>query len=123
MSIALDSCAIVENFDGHPAADLKGMSVSTYNKRLGQWQQTWVDNQGGYLDFVGGMRNDSMILSRETILNGEPRWQRMVWHNITSNELVWNWEMSIDSGKTWTLLWELKYARKVTRKVDGSMYH
>ena len=111
ISIALDSCVIVEDFDGYPAAELKGMSVSTYNKRLGRWQQTWVDNQGGYLDFVGGMSNDSMILARETVVNGRPRLQRMVFYDITENSLTWNWEMSTDSGKSWTLLWELKYAR------------
>lgn len=49
----LGGCVILENFDGTPSITLKGMSVSTFNARSGKWEQTWVDNQGGYLDFTG----------------------------------------------------------------------
>ena len=31
----------------------------------GKWKQTWVDNEGGYLDFVGESKDGQMILSRE----------------------------------------------------------
>ena len=109
---ALNDCVITENFDGTPAIPLKGMSVSTFNARLNKWQQTWVDNQGGYLDFVGEYRDGQMVLQRKATVGGKEILQRMVWHNITKDQLDWNWERSDDDGKTWKIVWQINYTRK-----------
>ncbi|KAA3597988.1 MAG: hypothetical protein DWQ06_12880 [Calditrichaeota bacterium] len=109
----LGSCVIQENFDGLESTPLKGISVSTYNKNLKKWQQTWVDNSGAYLDFVGEFADGKMILAREfTGKEGKKIMQRMVWFNITKNTLNWNWERSLDEGKTWKPLWQIHYTRK-----------
>ncbi len=62
---ALGGCVVLENFTDLDAGrqPLVGMSVSTYVPRESCWKQTWVDNQGGYLDFKGGMTDDGMILN------------------------------------------------------------
>jgi hypothetical protein len=96
----LDGCVIQEEFDGTPSISLKGMSISTYNSAFGKWQQTWVDNSGGYLDFVGGFADGKMTLSREATIDGKPVRQRMVFYNIQPDELDWNWERSDDGGQT-----------------------
>ncbi|MCC7446915.1 MAG: DUF1579 family protein [Anaerolineae bacterium] len=111
----LDDRVILENFDGEQATPLRGMSVSTYNRALGKWQQTWVDNQGSYLDFVGELQDGRMILMRHAALNGRPIMQRMVWYNITPDELDWNWERSEDAGATWSLQWHIHYHRKAAQ--------
>jgi hypothetical protein len=109
----LDSCVIQENFVDLAPNSLRGMSFSVYNKRLGKWQQTWVDNQGGYLDFVGEFKDGKMILSRQaTTKEGKEIIQRMVWHNIAKDQLDWNWEASEDGGKTWKVNWQIHYTRK-----------
>jgi hypothetical protein len=108
----LDSCVILENFDGAPSMNFRGWSVSTYDAAAGKWKQTWVDNQGSYLDFVGGFQDGKMTLSRKTTVEGKPALQRMVFYNITGNELDWNWERSLDDGKTWELRWQIHYRRK-----------
>jgi len=108
----LDGCVILENFDGAPSIDLRGMSVTAYNPALEKWQQTWVDNQGNYFDFVGGYLDGRMILSRDTVIEGREVTQRMVWYNIRGDELDWNWERSHDGGKTWELLWHIHYRRR-----------
>ena len=93
----LGSCVIEENFDGNPGTPLIGKSHSVYSIQHGKWFQTWVDNNGSYLDFSGGMADDKMILSRTVNLpDGTSFMQRMVWHNITENEFDWNWERSDD---------------------------
>src|SRR5579859_2093331 len=51
---------------------LRGMSVSTFVTRAGKWKQIWVDNKGGYLDFVGECKDGKMILSREA---DAPEWR------------------------------------------------
>jgi hypothetical protein len=109
----LGGCTIAENFDGKPGNDLIGKSFSAYNPVIKKWQQTWVDNYGSYMVFTGGFENDKMILERE-IINREAKKikQRMVFYNIEKNNFDWNWEKSVDDGKTWELSWEIHYSRK-----------
>jgi len=110
----LDGCVIEESFSGGESMPLRGMSVSTFDARAGKWKQTWVDNQGGYLDFVGGFKDGQMVLTRDaTGPDGTPIQQRMVWKNIAANELDWSWERSLDGGKTWEVSWPIHYKRKV----------
>jgi len=103
-----DQCVIKEEFQD-PTGGFRGMSVSVYDTKTEQWRQTWVDNKGGYLDFVGGFKDGRMILSRSMKRNSKTIMQRMVWHNIKQNSLDWNWERSDDVGKTWKLLWQIHY--------------
>ncbi len=112
ITAVLDKRVIQEQFDGTPSTPLRGLSVSTYNTTLGKWQQTWVDNSGSYLDFVGEFADGKMILSREATLQGKPILQRMVWYNITKQALDWNWERSEDGGETWQIMWQIRYQRK-----------
>ncbi len=108
----LGGCVIQEEFDGTPSIPLKGLSLSTYNVTTGKWQQTWVDNSGSYLDFIGEFANGKMILSRDTFIQEKPIKQRMIFYNIAKDELDWNWERTDDKGKTWQTLWHIHYQRK-----------
>ncbi|MGH7450787.1 MAG: hypothetical protein ACRENG_05545 [bacterium] len=109
----LDSAVIQESFVDLAPNSLRGISVSVYNQRLGKWQQTWVDNQSSYLDFVGEFKDGKMIFSRKAMTkDGKEIIQRMVWHNIAKKQLDWNWEASEDGGKTWKVNWQIHYARK-----------
>lgn len=112
---ALGGCVIVENFNGMPGMDLRGMSVSTFNERKGKWQQTWVDSAGSYLDFIGEFQDGQMILVREAVVSPTRKFlQRMVWKNIQRDSLDWSWERSDDGGKTWRVLWPIHYVRKTS---------
>ncbi len=108
----LNSCVVQENFSGGESMPLLGISVSTFDARSGHWKQTWVDNQGSYLDFVGDFKDGQMVLQREAVRNGQKILQRMVFKNITANELDWSWEASQDNGKTWQVNWPIHYKRK-----------
>lgn len=109
----LDGCVVEENFSGDSATHLRGISTSTFDVHAGKWKQTWVDNEGGYLDFVGEFKDGQMVLWREaTRPNGIHVLQRMVWKNIARDEFDWSWEASEDSGKTWKVQWPIHYKRK-----------
>lgn len=109
----LGNCVIEENFTTLGEKPFIGNSVSVYNPRLGKWQQTWVDNNGSYLDFLGEWSDGKMTLSRETVnKEGKLIRQRMVFHDITKKSLIWDWESSEDSGHTWKTLWTIKYKRR-----------
>jgi hypothetical protein len=109
----LDNCVVQESFYSADAQNLRGISVSLFDAGAGKWKQTWVDNQGGYLDFVGEFKDGQMILAREfTNPAGQKIMQRMVWKNITPREFDWSWERSGDGGKNWTVVWPIHYKRK-----------
>ena len=111
----LGGCVIEEQFDGTPSTPLVGMSVSTWSTHWTRWHQTWVDNQGSYLDFTGEWDDidEKMILSRSDVVQGKPVQQRMVWYDITPDALEWNWERSEDGGMTWDVQWNIHYRRVV----------
>jgi hypothetical protein len=110
----MDGCVVQENFSGGDSMALRGMSVSLFDPTAGKWKQTWVDNEGAYLDFVGEFKDGQMVLAREaTRADGTRLLQRMVFKNIGANEFDWSWEASKDGGKTWTVQWPIHYKRKV----------
>ncbi len=75
------------------------------------WCQTWVDNAGSYLDFVGGWDGREMRLLREGERAGAKVRQRMIWYDITPAAFSWDWQSSADGGSTWQLDWQLSYVR------------
>lgn len=109
----MDGCIVQENFNGGDSMPLRGMSVSTFNAQTGKWQQTWVDNQGSYIDLVGEFKDGQMILTCEMAKpDGTKVSYRMVYKNVSANEFDWSWESSKDGGKTWTVQWPIHYKRK-----------
>lgn len=109
----LGNCVIEENFTSHENKPFIGHSLSVYNARLGKWQQTWVDNNGSYLEFLGDWFDGKMTLSRETVSkDGKLIQQRMIFHDITRKSLIWDWQSSDDNGHTWKTLWTINYKRK-----------
>jgi hypothetical protein len=108
----LDGCIVQENFSGLDSMPLRGTSVSVFDARANRWKQTWVDNEGGYLDFTGDFKDGQMILQREAIgPGGKTFLQRMVWKNIAPKEFDWSWESSRDGGTTWQVQWPIHYKR------------
>jgi len=109
----LDGCVVEENFSGGADMHLRGRSVSIFDTNSGKWKQTWVDNEGGYLDFVGEFKDGQMILGREvTRRDGTKALQRMVYKNIGPDDFDWSWEGSKDGGKTWQVQWPIHYKRR-----------
>ena len=113
-----DGRVIVEHFDGRPGISLRGMSVSTYDVDARVWRQTWVDSDGRYLDFAGGLRGRDMDLRRDGTHGGRSAVFRMLWHGISENSLLWNWECSSDAGRSWKTLWPIEYERVEAREID-----
>jgi hypothetical protein len=103
-----DGRVILEQFDGHPGADFRGMSVSVYDESARVWRQTWVDSEGNYLQFTGSFGDGVMDLRGER--SGDL--VRMQWRDIRSDALTWLWQRSEDGGESWVTMWELAYRRR-----------
>lgn len=109
----LGGCAIEEQFSGAgPGPVWHGRSFSMWQPALGRWRQTWVDDQGMYMLFDGGLEAGVMTL------NGTPREQdgheirmRMVFHDITADALIWEWQRSVDGGE-WAAQLVVDYRRR-----------
>jgi hypothetical protein len=109
----LGGCVVQETFVDKSPQALLGHSVSMWSPQKRQWQQTWVDNQGSYLDFVGEWKNGEMSFWRSArAADGSPVVTRMVFFAIKPDSFDWRWESSKDEGKTWKLLWPIHYARR-----------
>jgi hypothetical protein len=111
------NCTIHENFTD-PKMNYLGQSWSVYNSNYKQWEQTWVDNQGGYIALTGGMSGDSMILKTaertvpSKISPSGKMVNRMVFYNIKPGSFDWIWEASTDGGLVWKPNWKIHYERK-----------
>lgn len=108
----LDGCSVNENFYS-PATNYKGMSWSLYNPLSKIWQQTWMDNLGGYITLKGKYENGEMKLSTEAkkLANGKNAIYRMVFYNIKTDSFDWRWESTTNDGDAWAVNWLIHYKR------------
>ena len=85
ITIEMGGCLIHEHFHD-PTNSYTGESWSVYNAQRKIWQQTWVDNQGGYIVLTGIFKDNKMVLYTEpaTQTNGTLQQNRMVFYNITT---------------------------------------
>lgn len=88
------------SFTDASGVSLNGRSFTVLDPARG-WCQTWVDDQGTYLDLTGGWTPEGMVLQRAR--------QRMVFRDVTPEGFTWDWEKSTADG--WELAWRLLYAR------------
>ena len=62
---------IREEFSGGGAnGHLEGLSLSVFDPARRLWQQTWVDDQGGYLDLVGDVVDGCFAFRRDAPEDG-----------------------------------------------------
>ena len=107
-----DGCVIYEEFSS-PEMEFEGMSVSTYDRTIESWRQTWVDDQGGYYDLVGGPAEgeDHAFALELARLSDDTPYLRMIWQDVTEDSLTWRWQGKTGPGAEWTDRWVIEYAR------------
>lgn len=103
-----DGKVIHENFK---MGTFEGQSWSVYNPQAKLWQQTWVDNGGGYIAMRSTLADGDLAIQTLTRETAPLVASRMVFSNVKPNAFTWRWEATKDGGKTWTLNWRLQYTR------------
>lgn len=112
ISRILNGKVIKEEFDASEALKFTGSSFSVLDSLTGKWKQTWVDSNGTYMDFEGHALDDSFVFERAyTNAKGEAVENRMVFHSIEADSLIWDWEGRKATDTEWKLLWRLHYER------------
>ena len=107
-----DGQVILEEFKA-PSLGYTGSSYSVFNPRRKEWKQTWVDSQGGYITLTGRKEGGTRIFeTSEPVARGKDQLLfRMIFHSITPESFVWEWQSTSDH-KTWKTAWRIEYKKK-----------
>lgn len=75
-----DNCILRENWTS-AKGKYTGTSNNFYNYPKKQWEQIWIDNQGGSLHLKGNREDNKMILKTDVAKNqkGEPYYHKVTW--------------------------------------------
>ena len=114
IEVILDSCIILENYKT-TNGNYSGKSFNTYNALTKQWQQTWVDNVGGTLEYLEGHYENSRMtfltkpfnFSRDTIAV-----RKLSFYYLSPDKVRQHFEITKDNGLTWKTEYDLEYRRK-----------
>jgi tetratricopeptide (TPR) repeat protein len=110
IQLILGDCVILENWAG--AGGTNGKSFNFFNSTTSKWQQTWVDDKGSLLEFVGDYKDGAMHYTTTTMTKGQKVWQRMTLFNLSTDQMRQLGEQSTDEGKTWSVMYDLTYSRR-----------
>lgn len=106
-----DNCILRENWTSAKGA-YTGTSYNFYNAKTGQWEQLWVDNQGGFLQLKGNRKGNQMILQSEIEKNkdGQPFYHRITWTKNEDGSVRQLWE-TVTNGKEVTIAFDGLYRK------------
>lgn len=96
-----DNCIISENWKSAKGT-YTGMSSNFYNTKTDEWEQMWLDNQGGSLHLKGKRVGNQMILQTDEVLNKEGKTfvNRITWTANDDGTVSQLWEMITDGDIT-----------------------
>jgi len=118
IELILDSCIILENWKSaniFNGLNYAGKSFNTYNAITKQWQQTWVDNMGGTVEFLEGHHEDNKMIFRTkpfSLSKDTVAVRRLTFYNLGKDKVRQYSEISKDDNKTWVKEYDLEYRRK-----------
>jgi hypothetical protein len=108
----LGDCVVFENWSG--ANGFTGKSFNFYDAAKKRWQQTWVDNVGGLMEFQGEAKDGNIYFAGESVPPGQtaPVRNRMAFFPKGPDEVRQLIEQSKDGGETWAVTFDGTYRRK-----------
>jgi hypothetical protein len=106
-----DNCILRENWTS-AKGKLTGTSSNFYNAQTKQWEQIWIDNQGGSLHLKGNKTGNQMILEtdEETNEDGQIFYHRVTWTDNEDGSVRQYWE-TITEGKDVAVAFDGLYKR------------
>jgi len=110
IQISLDSCLIIENWTGTSGSN--GKSFNFYNSTYDYWQQTWVDNSGGVIEFIEGKFEDNFLRFATSRPTADGSIKRLTFYKISQNQIRQLGESSSNQSKTWSIEYDLMYFRR-----------
>ncbi len=104
-------CALIENWTDSRGGT--GKSFNFYNNQTKKWYQTWVDDKGNVINFVGDYKDNSMQFQAEnTTLDGKKVLRKLTFYPVSTDQVRQHGQISNDNGDTWTTEYDLNYFRR-----------
>jgi hypothetical protein len=104
---------VIERFEALEPERWSGMSVSVFDPSTERWRQTWVDSNGSYWHFVGGLVDGDLAFATPEPVDADATFKRMVFSAVTPDGFEWRWERSAD-GDAWESRWAITYRKRDT---------
>jgi len=106
-----DNCILKENWVS-AKGQFTGTSYNFYNGMTNQWEQLWIDNQGGNLHLKGIRKDNQIILESEESINekGQPFYNRISWTLNKDTSVRQLWE-TITNNKDVTIVFDGLYIK------------
>lgn len=122
VSLALDGCALIEQWEGEvqfywegmrEAESMKALSVRAYDPRAGQWYIYWMDTRSRNFDapYVGGFADGKGEFYREWETADGKRVGRITFSDISPSSVDWRLDVSSDGRRSWTTIWAMEMER------------
>ena len=104
-------CAILENWTSAKGAS--GKSLNFFNREKGWWQQTWLDDHGGVIEFEKGeFKEGSMRFTAESQgKDGTKTLLKLSFFDLGTGRVRQLGESSLDGGKSWKTNYDLIYEK------------
>ncbi len=118
-----NGCVVTEHWVAPNGSE--GQSFNIFDQSYGVWRQTWVDNVGGQHDYRGKLEKGNMVYYGDLpgSAPGQPRQHtRLTFFNISKDSVRQFSEVSNDSGKTWSVGYDLMYVRRPPRLSETTSF-
>jgi len=104
-------CVLRENWKS-AKGNFTGTSNNFYNIKKEQWEQIWLDNQGGSLHLKGNKAGNQMILQTDEEKNKDdiPFYHRITWTHNADGSVRQYWE-TITKGTNVTVAFDGLYKK------------
>ena len=96
-----NGCALLEHWK--PVGPGSGKSLNSFDRRDGQWHQSWVDASGGRLDLVGTGGDGTMRLAASG--------QRITWTANADGSVRQLWESWDPKADAWKVAFDGRYVK------------
>ncbi|MBC7901096.1 MAG: hypothetical protein H7070_13715 [Saprospiraceae bacterium] len=109
IQLVLGDCIIFENWSTPVSS---GKSFNVYDTTDRRWHQTWVDDKGTFVHYIGDLKDGKMVYVADTIIAGKKTLAKMTFSKLENGDVRQLGENSADGGKTWTPAFDFTYIRK-----------
>lgn len=112
VKLTLEGC-VIEETSVNPQSSYTGRAFHYFDPTLGKWRQTYVATKADFSLWTGDFKDGEIRYTGEiSHANGSKTLGRNIFTRIDANRVRQLFEISTDSGKTWTTNWDGFYVRK-----------
>jgi len=105
-------CGLLENWTSAGGAG-GGKSINFYDPGDRKWHQYWMGADGRPQRYAGTFADGAMRYVGDPVtVNGKTTLSRLTFFNVDPDTVRQLAEQSTDGGRTWTVVYDLKYVRQ-----------